>query len=106
MKGSALVKKTNKPSAKKAALKNKNTEAKAKPTLAKPTGPAKVKAQSCVTEPAPAPSIGNTATPTMAARAKAPPVPQRPLPPHQQFLSKGPKPQAVMKARIIRHQGR
>ncbi len=40
------------------------------------------------------------------AKPKAPPVPPRPAPAHQQFLSKGVKPQSTMKARIIRHQGR
>jgi hypothetical protein len=40
-----------------------------------------------------------------AAKPK-PVVPPKPIPPHQQFLSKGVKPQAMMKARIIRHQGR
>lgn len=30
----------------------------------------------------------------------------RPIPPHQQFLSKGVKPQTLIKGRIIRHQGR
>jgi len=42
------------------------------------------------------------------AKAKAP-IPPRPVPPHQQFLSKGGqghKPQAMAKGRIFRHQGR
>ena len=39
--------------------------------------------------------------------AKAPMLPPRPVPAHQQFLGKGGvKPQHMNKARIIRHQGR
>ena len=41
-----------------------------------------------------------------APKAKAPVAAAKPVPPHQQFLAKGVKPQAMMKARIIRHQGR
>jgi len=42
-----------------------------------------------------------------APKPKAPVAAPKPIPPHQQFLSKGGvKPQAMMKARIIRHQGR
>ena len=41
-----------------------------------------------------------------AAKPKPPVLPPKPVPPHQQFLSKGVKPQAMTKARIIRHQGR
>jgi hypothetical protein len=41
-----------------------------------------------------------------APKPKAPVLPPKPVPAHQQFLSKGVKPHAVTKARIIRHQGR
>ena len=41
-----------------------------------------------------------------APKPKAPAAAAKPVPPHQQFLAKGVKPQAMMKARIIRHQGR
>jgi hypothetical protein len=41
-----------------------------------------------------------------AAKPKPPVVPPKPIPAHQQFLSKGVKPHAMTKARIIRHQGR
>jgi hypothetical protein len=45
------------------------------------------------------------------AKPKPPAVPPRPVPAHQQFLDNnrgggGVKPQAMSKARIIRHQGR
>jgi len=41
-----------------------------------------------------------------APKPKAPILPPKPVPAHQQFLSKGVKPHAMTKARIIRHQGR
>jgi hypothetical protein len=41
-----------------------------------------------------------------APKPKAPVLPPKPVPAHQQFLSKGVKPHAMTKARIIRHQGR
>lgn len=42
-----------------------------------------------------------------ATKPKAPVLPPRPVPAHQQFLGKGGvKPQHMNKARIIRHQGR
>jgi hypothetical protein len=65
-----------------------------KPAAKKPATAAKVDAPQAAA-PAQAP-----------AKPKAPPVPPRPVPAHQQFLSKGVKPQSTMKARIIRHQGR
>ncbi len=62
-----------------------------KPAPAKPAAKAEAPAQD---------------TQASAAKPKPPVVPPKPIPPHQQFLSKGVKPQAMMKARIIRHQGR
>jgi hypothetical protein len=64
--------------------------------------------------PAKAAPAAKAATPAEkpAAQASAPkPKPlvaaAKPVPPHQQFLGRGGvKPQAMMKARIIRHQGR
>ena len=41
-----------------------------------------------------------------AKPAAKPQLPQRPVPPHQQFVGKGMKPQHMAKARIMRHQGR
>ncbi|MCX7280077.1 MAG: hypothetical protein NTX21_00610 [Alphaproteobacteria bacterium] len=50
------------------------------------------------------------AKPVEAATAKKPAVAPKPVPPHQQFLSKGVqgglKPQQMSKGRIFRHQGR
>ena len=58
----------------------------------------------------PAAAIPEAAVPDSQASApkpKAVVVAPKPIPPHQQFLNKGGvKPQAMMKARIIRHQGR
>jgi hypothetical protein len=80
LKGRIVPKKTTKAPGKKSAS-------------AKPAAKAKMPAQ----EPA---------AQVSAAKPKPPVVPPKPIPPHQQFLSKGVKPQAMMKARIIRHQGR
>jgi hypothetical protein len=79
LKGRIVPKKTTKAPGKKSAS-------------AKPVA----KAEAPVQEPA-----------AQASAAKPKPVvPPKPIPAHQQFLSKGVKPQAMMKARIIRHQGR
>jgi hypothetical protein len=81
-----VPKKITKLSAKKPAPAKKQVPAKA--ATAKAAVPAEI-AQASVPKP------------------KAPVVAPKPLPPHQQFLNKGGvKPQAMMKSRIIRHQGR
>jgi hypothetical protein len=73
-----------------------------KPTKAVSPKPAAKKPATAAKVDAP-----QAAAPVQAsAKPKAPPVPPRPVPAHQQFLSKGVKPQSTMKARIIRHQGR
>jgi len=66
-----------------------------KPQAAKPENTPEAKAAAADPVPVEQPS-----------KAKLPPVPPRPVPPHQQFLSKGPKAQPVSKGRIFRHQGR
>ncbi len=83
-----MAKKVTKAPAQKPAAKKAEVSAKA---------PAPAKQASSVPEPKAAP----------AAKAKAPMLPPRPVPAHQQFLGKGGvKPQHMNKARIIRHQGR
>jgi hypothetical protein len=89
-KGLPVTKKPAKSSPSKTAKPVK--AAKAKPAPAKAAAPADPSEKSV---PAEAP-----------VKAKAPPVPPRPVPPHQQFLSKGPKLQHMTKGRIFRHQGR
>jgi hypothetical protein len=80
-----------------------------KPAPQKPVA-AKAKAAAAPNKPAPQAEPAQAAAPAEAAapapvKAK-PPIPPRPVPPHQQFIAKGVKPQHMMKARIIRHQGR
>jgi hypothetical protein len=76
-----------------------------------PQKPAAVQAKAAAPKkPVPKAEPAQAAAPAEAAapapvKAK-PPIPPRPVPPHQQFLAKGVKPQHMMKARIIRHQGR
>ena len=75
---------------------------------AKPVSAAKAKTPA---KPAPAKAAAPVASEKPAAadapvKAKLPPVPPRPVPPHQQFLSKSPKLQHMTKGRIFRHQGR
>lgn len=77
-----------------------------------PKQPVAVQAKAAAAPKKPVPKAEPTqaAAPAEAAapapvKAKAP-IPPRPVPPHQQFLAKGVKPQHMMKARIIRHQGR
>jgi hypothetical protein len=59
---------------------------------------------------APAKPAEEPAKPAEAAAAKKPAVAPKPVPAHQQFLSKGVqgglKPQHMSKGRIFRHQGR
>jgi len=70
-----------------------------KPAAKKPALAAKAKAA--------APAARQAAPAPGPAKPKAPVLPPRPVPAHQQFLGKGGlKPQHMMKARIIRHQGR
>ncbi len=88
-----MAKKVTKAPAKKPAAKKPALAAKAKAAA-----PAATQAAPAAKEAAPAPG---------PAKPKAPVLPPRPVPAHQQFLSKGGlKPQHMMKARIIRHQGR
>ena len=86
-----MAKKVTKAPAKKPAAKKPGLAAKAAALAARQAAPAAKEAA-----PAPGP-----------AKSKAPVLPLRPVPAHQQFLGKGGlKPQHMMKARIIRHQGR
>jgi len=89
-KGHAVPKKTTKTPVKKPVPMKAAPAAKAAAPAAKGAAPAeKVAAQAGAPKP------------------KAPVAAPKPIPPHQQFLGKGGvKPQAMMKARIIRHQGR
>ena len=57
-------------------------------------------------EPTNAPETKAGAPAEQTVKAKVPPAPLPPVPPHQQFLSKGPKAQPMTKGRIFRHQGR
>lgn len=89
--------------AKKPAPKSSKPAAKASPAKA----PAKVKPETKAAAPAKA-----AVKPAEEAAAKPKPaVPPKPVPPHQQFLSKGGhtgggKNQHMAKGRIFRHQGR
>lgn len=74
-----------------------------KPAKAAKSAPQKQAAVAKAVAPEKAPE---PEAPAMQAKPKAPTLPPRPVPPHQQFLAKGVKPQHMMKARIIRHQGR
>lgn len=75
--------------------------------LAQPAPKAKAKAATPTKAAKPA---EEPAKPAEAAAAKKPAVPPKPVPAHQQFLSKGVhgglKPQHMSKGRIFRHQGR
>jgi hypothetical protein len=74
-----------------------------KPVPTKGAPAAKVAAPSAKAA-APAEKVAAQAS---APKPKAPVAAPKPVPPHQQFLSRGGvKPQAMTKARIIRHQGR
>lgn len=85
-----------KPAARKPAAKAAAPAAKAAAPAAKQAAPA---AKQAAAAPGPAKD--------QPAKAKAPVLPPRPVPAHQQFLGKGGvKPQHMVKARIIRHQGR
>jgi hypothetical protein len=83
-----VAKKVTKPAAKKPTVH--------KAEAAKTKGAAPAKAAAPASEPAA----------DQPAKPKVPALPPRPVPPHQQFLNKGVKPQHMNKARIIRHQGR
>ena len=80
----------------------------------KPAKPAaKAAAAKTPAKPAPKAKAAAPAEPVKSAEAagvKKPAVAPKPVPPHQQFLSKGVqgglKPQHMSKGRIFRHQGR
>jgi hypothetical protein len=97
-KGRVVPKKATKVPAKKKPLPAKTA------TAAKVAAPAAKVAAPPAKVAAPAEKVAAQAT---APKPKAPVAVPKPVPAHQQFLSKGGiKPQAMMKARIIRHQGR
>ncbi len=79
-----------------------------KVTKAPAKKPSAKKAEVSARAPAPAKQAAPAPEPKAApAKTKAPLLPPRPVPAHQQFLGKGGvKPQHMNKARIIRHQGR
>jgi hypothetical protein len=77
-----------------------------KPAPAKKPVPAKA-ATAKAAAPIPKAAVPEENSQAGAPKPKAPVAAPKPIPPHQQFLNKGGvKPQAMMKSRIIRHQGR
>jgi len=78
--------------------------ASSKSTPSKPAVKAKAPAAKAAAPAAEAPVAADSVE--QPAKTKAP-IPPRPVPPHQQFLSKtSHKPQKMGKGRIFRHQGR